>query len=561
MFSNDSPPKLESKQHNPVVVLVDDMGKGELVKIKKTPQKVELADLDDDGRLIVTFKKEIKDIIADRIAKGTYSGRLTKEELELLLGEKPTCGAIYEYDVDKQKLDLYWVYKGIQQPFPMPDGKEDKELGHLLEKGGCAAIKILQKEDDDEWFVVKLIPVQKDEIEERKKDEREFQIAKRMRTAPAMSRQFRFSPSKKRWQEEFIIKWVPGKQLYYALAKLHQLPSLLVLELVNNILQALIDFQDELNCIHRDIKVENFIAYLTQVTLIDAGHALQLEPGQKSINCQVRGTRGYFDTDIIQNKKPDLDTYDYTKKNDMYSVAVVLAICLNLHFELEHKGNNGFGSFKTVNKSDQNYKNNKLIPDEKDRDASFDLIQQMLGNIAIRPESLQKCKAHFHKLYLKAMDNTVLNACIINVDEFLSATKEVRARLVQQAAKFHKLCFVGFAKKYNEKQLITVYQAFAEQDLYCDEVAKLDRKYIYGLKTLLDKSTHASDPGKKYKFTFVTEQALSPEEQVALQRQDIEFPKPKPALAVDDRFARMMGKTVVLQKAPAAKKQSRCRIQ
>lgn len=505
----------------------------EVKKIKIVPACVELNDLTPEGRLKVTFRDEIKAIILDRVAKGIHCDRLTKEELAKLIGKgkKPTCGATYHYDAISNKLDIYWVYKGLKQPLVDKFGHKNP-LGHLQGKGSSGTVKVLQKDDDDEWYVLKL---------NRKKDDKEFQAAKHMKGANAIHRLIRLSPSKKRMQEEIVFKWIPGKNLSEMIDDIKaSLPPVLMLELINNIIQAMIDFHAQ-GYIHRDIKPENLIVYLTRCVLIDAGLALHLPEGETRIDSSISGSPSFVDPDII---KVLMNTYDYSQKNDMYALGIILGILLNFIKEFNGEANDGFGEFASITALEAYYGENKFISDKNDCLASFKMIKKLIGDIDQRPESLAKCKEHFQKLYVKALKSEV-NACVVDIDEFLSATPDVQARLVEKAAKFPRLHLVGSAKQYTDVQLIAVYKAFEERNLYCDEVIQLHKQPFAKLEKALKKITQKSDPGKKFKFALVTERVLSPEEQAALKKQNIEFPKTAPAKIADDRFAKMIGKAPV----------------
>jgi serine/threonine protein kinase len=493
--------------------------------IRVIPQQVSLEDLTPDGRLKVTFRNEIKEIILKELAAGKEFGRLSKNELALKLGAKPTCGVIYQLNNETGELEIYWVYKGEKHLHLNKKG-DPSQIGKLAGKGQFGNIKILQKDDSGEWFSIKLKPI----LESDKKNDAEYQVTRRVHPVKARGRNVRYSPSKKRWQEEIIMKWLPGEDLidFLNTVKKRKLPPLFWFEIVNNVLQAGIDFH-KLGFLHRDLKPDNFIIFATLIALIDFGHAIQLPPGASEIYDQACGSPGYFDPEIASTNK-------FSQQTDVYAMGVTIAIILDLIVDFSVKG---VGYVKLAKMDSTVFKNNTRIPQEM-RKACLEFVKKMMGPAKSRPKTFEECKKFFDPIYQKLMTVTMVKACVIDIDELLQANRETRTRILKEAAQFAKVVLIG-TNAHTEIDVAAAYRILDKFNSPPAKVIEITNNDFSDLNNSLNVCFHQTDPGKKFNFTLITEKTISAENQDYLAKGNIVLCNTKPVLKADNRFDQMLG--------------------
>lgn len=527
-------------------------------RLATVPEQIDLQDLDDDGNLIVTHREQIEKIIIDIVAgKSKYAkqrdvGRISKERLEKIIGEKPNCGAFFKFNKKTNEIAIYWLYKGRKHPF------KNKKIGRLVGCGGNGSVKAAQK-SNNEYCVNKMqedygdpkiaIDDEADISIAFEIDDLEFKISEKLGLAEASL--IRKSPSatkraeKAAFHHETILKWIPGLPLDKVVEE-ENLPPLFLLEVIVQAINALVEFHKK-GYLHCDVKLENFIKSITDVVLIDYGHARPRTAGKTDFEKELRaknycGTVGYRAPELLEKN------VIMSEKTDLYSLALACAEILEFisaesqaeeqrvatDSELEKEKKEGAkkaepkiseaqfmrnGGLKLCKKSSDEFKENKVIENIRDRREIHDHINSILGNPDDRPKA-EAISKFFNKQYNKLLSKITTHVCLISIDEFLAATSERQKQFLDEASDYGMTWLIEF-DEHTPKQEIEISRIFAERHIFLGkDIVRVD-KSMKDFRKHLEMSAAISEPGKSFEFTFLTDRLLSVSKKNILEEQNI----------------------------------------
>lgn len=537
-------------------------------RLPHIPIQVAAEDLDENGNLIVTHRKEIVKIIEDIVA-GTSkharqrdAGRLTKKRLAKILGEKPTCGAMFKKNNKTGKPDIYRLYKGEKHTFIDPRTGKKKTAGRLAGKGGNANVKIMQH-DNYEWHVDKMEVLEVgNTVEEKEADisidcemkcsiDKEFKITQEMGFAE--ERIVRQSPSKSEekepvYQHETIMKWLAEKDLHDYFYKDNP-PPLFIFEIILQMIDCVIQFHKK-GYIHCDIKLENFLKSLMNVVLIDFGHARLKTAGETNFEKELAtkfhyGTIGYIDPALLK------DDVIISEKTDIYALGITIAILLDLvakesQSQLEKTVSERvwqrltekdretkitdtdflrLGGLKLCDKSSDEFKQNETIADIRDRRRIYNFVDKIMGKLDDRP-NLDEIRIFFEAQYKKMLSKTKTDVCLININEFLAASPERRQQFFASASKHTMTCIVE-SSEHTIKEYLDVTRAFAAKQIFFGKNVVACHKDMQNLGANLEMSMKDAEPGKKFSYTFLTDQLLSSAKKKILEQEKIQYERLK----------------------------------
>lgn len=502
------------------------------------PRQVSADRLNDDGTLIVAHRKEIIKLIKRRVKKEP-AGRVTKKEILEMFGseEKETTYSAEYFVNEKGGIEIYWVFLGMKLPYKDAAGW-DISSGSLIGSGSFSRVKILQKEVDTYqaarmgnkiWQALKIKPIHSS----RQHDDAEFK--KTQREGLGKGRIVRVSPSRKKWQEEIVMEWLPGEPLrnYLPLKRVKKpiFPLVHWLEICLNMVDVLIRFHKKVG-LHRDIKPENLFVLGTTIRVIDCGETVSLPEGKTEMVDELKGTPGYvFPTDI-----KNVATYIYSVAlTEMYALGIVFAEALGL---IDYPKKRLLSAlmregFQFITPMSTEFLEHKLIPDKEDRLDMLDFVCGMTRKpSSYAPRTLEECDTFFKKYYQKAKAETQLAVCLININEFMDLSQQLQEGMLKKIREgnFYSIEFVERDdKKHTRKQYI-----LARRQIDDAMVVKVDAKAeegdvnhvtLLGTKPIkmagkkfedfgveLKQHVEKSFSGKRIVFTFLTFEPLKSSE-------------------------------------------------